>query len=58
MQITNQDHDIIIDYQNNGDNVRRVATYPDGHLGMKLLDKDEADADAIDLLDNFDYSFI
>jgi len=58
MQITNPDRDIIIDYQNNGDNIRRVATYPDGHLKMTLLDKDKADEDAIDLVDNYDYTFI
>ena len=58
MQITNPDHDIVISYQPIGDEVLRTSTFHDGRTGRKTFSKDEADEDAIDLVDNYEYEFI
>jgi len=58
MQITNEDRSITINYQQSGNDVIRTADYPSGNFGKKVFAKNEADDDALDLVENYDFQFI
>ena len=58
MQIANEDHSIVIDYQNRGESIIRLSTFHDGRTDKREFTKSGADDDALDLVENFDYQFI
>lgn len=58
MQITNQENDLIIDYQEServNDEVIRVSRFSDGRTDKRKFTKAEADKDMADFLDNYGY---